>query len=204
MKKILSLILALCLGCGLMAGCEEAAVTGGPVDGRTLSLAQETVTVVLGQESVKLEAQLSQGKGAFQWTSSDESIATVDEKGRVTGLAVGTCDITVTCGTLAAATCQVTVVLPETVPVFTADPTGQGIAKTLAVGGKLQLDGSIRFGTAQAEAKLTYQSKDPAIATVSDTGEITGVQAGTTQIQVVADYMGLQAHMTVEITVLAE
>lgn len=48
------------------------------------------------------------------WASSDTSIATVDQNGKVTGVARGTADITVTCGTKSA-TCKVSVNEEETV-----------------------------------------------------------------------------------------
>ncbi len=206
MKKtvllILSLVMCLCMCCMALTGCEEE--QAGPSDNRTLSLDKTEITVVIGEAPAKLNAILSSGKGAFVWTSSDSQVAAVDQNGKVTGLAVGSATVTVTCGTLAPATCQVRVVLPGYVPVFAADPTGAGIAKTIACGGTLQLDSSINFNGEFVDAQITYQSKDPAIAAVSEAGIVTGVKAGTTQVQVVANYLGLEVHMTVEITVLPE
>ena len=45
------------------------------------------------------------------WSSSDQNVAVVDEKGNVTGVYAGTCTITVSCGEIKA-TCQVTVETP--------------------------------------------------------------------------------------------
>ncbi len=202
MKRIVLIILCLALSCVLLAGCQEAAGKGGPTDHRTVSLDQTELTVVVGENPTKLNVLLSSGRGAFQWESSDEQVVTVDQNGNVTGLSVGSATVTVTCAELEPAACQVTVVLPGHMPVFTADPTGQGIAKSIAVGGTIQLDGSLKFSGIPVDAQVTYLSKDAAIAAVSDTGVVTGVKAGTTQIQAVAVYMDMEVHMTVDVTVL--
>ncbi len=202
MKKMILLVLALVMCCSLLAGCQETAVTGAPTDDRTVTLDQTELTAVVGERSVKLSATLSSGRGAFQWTSSNPEVVSVDQNGNVTALAVGSAEITVVCGTLEPATCKVNAILPGYVPVFAADPTGRGIAQSIALGGTLQLDNRVSFNGEPIEPALTYFSQDPAIATVSDTGIITGMKAGTTQIQVVANYLELEVHMTVTVTVL--
>ncbi len=204
MKKTVLMILSLIMCLALFTGCETEDVQKDPTDSRTLSLDQTEMIVIVGEKPTKLNAVLSSGKGAFQWASSDTQVVTVDQEGRVTGVSIGSATVTVKCGTLAPATCKVNVVLPGYVPVFTADPTGEGICKTIAVGGTLQLDNSLKFNGELVDAKLTFASQNPSIVTVSDTGVIMGVKAGTAQVQVVADYLGLETHMTVEVTVLAE
>ncbi len=200
--KILTMALCLAL-CGMFfAGCEQA--QAGPVDSRTLSLDQTEMTVVIGQEAAKLTAILSSGRGAFEWASSDTQVVTVDENGKVAGVSVGSATVTVQCGTLEPASCLVHVVLPSYMPVFAADPSGMGISKTIAQGGTLALDSTVRFNGEAVQVELSYLSQDPAIAAVSETGVITGVKAGTTRIQAVATYMELEVHMTVEVTVVSD
>ncbi len=203
MKRIIYGVLILLMCCTLFTACEGKEVSE-PIDNRTVSLDQTEMTVVVGGEPAKLNAVLSSGRGAFQWTSSAPEVAAVDQNGNVTGIAVGSATVTVTCGALETASCQVKVVLPGYLPVFTADPTGQGVEKTIALGGSLQLDNSVKFNGETVDAQVTYLSQDSSVVTVSDTGIIKGEKAGKTQIQAVASYMGLEVHMTVEVTVLPE
>ncbi|WP_179117871.1 Ig-like domain-containing protein, partial [Clostridium beijerinckii] len=62
------------------------------------------------------------------WKSSDESVATVDENGNVTGVKEGQATITATIndGSNISATCTVNVVPKTTEPTEPQDPTGDG------------------------------------------------------------------------------
>ncbi|NYC75471.1 uncharacterized protein YjdB [Clostridium beijerinckii] len=62
------------------------------------------------------------------WKSSDESVATVDENGNVTGVKEGQVTITATIndGSNASATCTVNVIPKSTEPTEPQDPTGDG------------------------------------------------------------------------------
>lgn len=66
----------------------------------SVELDQETITVEVGQ-SEKLTATVNPSDATDQdvkWSSSDTAIATVDDEGNVTGVAVGEAVITATCG----------------------------------------------------------------------------------------------------------
>ena len=101
------------------------------------------------------------------WVSSNTSVATVSSTGLVTAIAQGTSNITYTNST----GCQVT-------SIFTvnANPTVTGTA-SLCVGGTSQLTGSGTAATTNA-----WVSSNAAVATVSNTGLVTGVAAGTANI----------------------
>ena len=78
----------------------------------SISLNQTSLSVNSGATE-QLTATISPSDAVVSiiWTSSDESVATVDENGLVTGVAAGTCTITATVsGTDKTATCTVTVV----------------------------------------------------------------------------------------------
>lgn len=91
-KRLLAVTMALCLMMSLL-NLSAFAADGGedssaiPLEaGKTVDLTQETGTTVYGQE---LEAPVEP-----TWSSSDASIATVDQAGVVTGQAAGTATIT--------------------------------------------------------------------------------------------------------------
>ena len=77
-----------------------------------------TINVGVGIiRSLELEATPSYAHYTLTWKSSDETVATVDTEGNVTGVAVGTCTITVTSDNGLEATCEVTVEALENVAV---------------------------------------------------------------------------------------
>lgn len=106
------------------------------------------------------------------WTSSNTGVATVSNTGLVTGVAAGTTTITYTNNN----GCQAT----ETVTV-NALPTISGNAP-ICVGDNLQLTGSgIPDGT------TPWTTSDAGIASISNTGLVTGVSAGTATITYLDD-----------------
>ena len=128
---------------------------------------------------------------AVTWSSSDDTIATV-ENGVVTGVAAGNATITVTTvdGGFTA-TCEITVTTPVTG--VTVSPTTDSIA----VNETLTLTATVAPEDATNKA-VTWSSSDDSIATVVD-GVVTGVAAGDATINVTTVDGGFTA--TCEITV---
>lgn len=114
-----------------------------------------------------------------KYTSSDEKIATVDENGLVTGVAVG--DTTIICqsdeGNIIAV-CNVKVLKAYVnVISFNVTPTSQEVE----TGSTFQI--TAVFTPADAtNQNVTYQSADPDIATVDEKGLVTAVKKGNTTI----------------------
>ena len=118
--------------------------------------------------------------GTITYTSSNPSVATVDANGVVTGVAVGTATIT--------ASAQATVAYNATVRQFSItvvatqkDPITYTISGTsFAVGETATISAPAGYlGT------TTYASSAPSVATVSETGVVTAVSAGTAVITVI-------------------
>ena len=101
------------------------------------------------------------------WVSATPAVATVSNTGLVTGVSAGTSVITYTNSNGCKITATVTI---------NALPTITGTL-TACVGSTTQLTGSATAGTAPAWASAT-----PAVATVDNTGLVTGVSAGTSII----------------------
>ena len=123
-------------------------------------------------------------------TSSNEKIATVNNFGRVTGIAPGTATITATCGSVTATT-NVTVMSIPNSSTGTASTGSSNSGQVITVNPSYVVlkPGATRTLTASvkpssASQKFTYKSANSNIATVSPSGVITAVGTGATSITV--------------------
>ena len=112
-------------------------------------------------------------KLTIEWTSSDESVATVDETGTVTAVAAGEADVTASVkdADIAAST-HIKVVVT---------PTGVVAPESidLVTNGENTKDLDAKLIPADAtDVKLAYESSDESIATVDETGKVTAVANG--------------------------
>lgn len=112
-------------------------------------------------------------KLTIEWTSSDESVATVDETGTVTAVAAGEANVTASVkdADIAAST-HIKVVVT---------PTGVAAPESidLVTNGKNTKDLDAKLVPADAtDVKLAYESSDESVATVDETGKVTAVANG--------------------------
>ena len=173
---------------GLKAG--EATITA-TYQGETAAC---VVRVVLPVTKVKLNrtsATLAQGstlalkatltpKNAYDqtvtWTSSKPSVASVDENGVVTGLSKGSATITATSVNGRTAKCKVTVkvILPKSLDF-------RQLYVTMNPGDRFEA--AVTFSPEEvSDPRVFYESSDPAVATVDDSGAVTAVGVGTATI----------------------
>ena len=111
------------------------------------------------------------------WASSDETVATVDANGLVTGLAKGTATITAADGEISA-TIEITVNTPPlTAIAVTSEST------TLYIDGTLQLT-AVPTPEKAEFTNLTWASSDETVATVDANGLVTGLAKGIAIITV--------------------
>lgn len=129
------------------------------------------------------------------WTSSDETIATVDENGKVTAKKTGKVTITVKSkdGSYEAK-CTITVSAED------KDVTGVSIsgANRVQVGYRIQLTANVTPNDA-SNKKVTWKSSNPGVATVDANGVVVGVKAGTTTITVTTEDGNKTATYTVTV-----
>ena len=106
---------------------------------------------------------------ALTWTSSDESIATVDNTGKVTGKKIGTATITATArdGSGVSGSCTVTVLSPVKKVTVTPANLTLGKNKSYTLTATVEVLGS---GT---DTGVTWTSSDETVATVDATGKVT-------------------------------
>ena len=106
---------------------------------------------------------------ALTWKSSDETVATVDATGKVTGKKIGTATITATAqdGSGVSGSCTVTVLSPVKKVTVTPATMTLGQNKSYTLTATVEVFGS---GT---DTGVTWTSSDETVATVDATGKVT-------------------------------
>ena len=167
----------------ITASCGNATATCTvTVKNGTVKFDKTTATVYAGK-TVTVKATATPA-GTVKYTSSNTEVATVSSTGVVKGIKAGTATITATAGN-AKATCTVTVkngtvkLNRTTATVYTG--------KTVTV-----------KATTTPAATVKYTSSNPKIATVSSTGVVKGVKAGTVTITATAGNVKATCKVTVK------
>ena len=147
-----------------------------------ISLSETEVTMEAGDEktlAVTYNPSYFNTSGELVWTSSDETIATVDETGSITALAEGQVTITATLAENSAVTasCSVTVIPPQP-GIRLPEESG-----SLNVGEQLTLEPRYVL-LEDVMDTLAFTSSDETVATVDGTGTITAIAPGTAEITV--------------------
>ncbi|WP_077369466.1 Ig-like domain-containing protein [Anaerosalibacter sp. Marseille-P3206] len=181
----------------------EVTVTEPKILVESVSLDKSTLNLEIGKTET-LTATVNPENATnkkVNWSSSDEKVATVDESGTVTAIAVGTATITVTTKDGSkTATCEVTV--PEAKPEPIPDPKPEPVPEPTEVKvesvslDKSTLDleiGKIETLTATVNPenatnkKVNWSSSDEKVATVDGSGKVTAIAAGTVTITVTTE-----------------
>ena len=164
-----------------------------------ISLDQTSATIVVGDE-LALKATVAPDNATDKkvtWSSSDASIATVDENGKVTAVSPGNADITAKAGDYSAV-CAVTV-QAKTVPVTSINVENWSI--TMLAGEMVSLIVKVLPEDA-TNKNVTYQSENTEVAAVDSEGTILAVGSGSTKIIVTSEDGGLTSNCMV--TVVSE
>lgn len=143
-------------------------------------------------ESAETDEKLAKAasKLSVEWTSSDESVATVDATGTVTAVAAGEANVTASVkdADIAASTHIKVVVTPTGVAAPESIDLVTNGENTKSLDAKL-------IPADATDVKLAYESNDESIATVDETGKVTAVANGecTITTYVVADAKDAEA-----------
>lgn len=138
------------------------------------------------------------GEQSISYKSSDAKIATVNEIGRVTGIAIGKADITVSCGK---------VKKKFSLKVIAAKDENEKIpVKDIEISDhedELEVDKTMNLSVTVLPANVTdttvtYRSSDEKIATVNSSGEVKGIGAGKVTITVSAGNISKSVDLTVK------
>ena len=169
-------------------------VTGIKVSPDTLTLTRKDETAQLTAEVIPSYADNSR----VTWKSSDESVVTVDEKGKVTAVGNGTATITVTSvsGNYTA-TVAVTVKIPVEIEKITIEAEKETLTK---IGESTELKVKIEPENADAQ-KLIWKSDNEMIAAVDENGKVTAIGNGTAIITVTTEDGKNTASITITVKI---
>ncbi len=164
----------------------EITVTSKTIEATNIDIVQSNITLAKGKD-ILLQIKITPSDAkvdAFEFSSDNSNIASVDEDGRVYALRAGTTTITAktTDGKLSDSM-TVTVVDNTSTPTV-INPTGvqlMGLSNGLKVGGTADIKYSI-LPTNATNKQLTWKSSNTAIATVDSNGKVKGIKAGKVTI----------------------
>src|SRR3989441_968895 len=175
-----------------------AAITVTTVPVATVAVTPASATIQVGQTQ-QLAATLTDAGGntlsgrAVSWTSSTPSPASVSGSGLVTGLAAGSAVITATSeGQSGTAAIAVTSVPVATVAVTPA-------SATIQVGQAQQLAATLKdaSGNTLSGRAVSWSSSNPSVASVSGSGVVTGLAAGSALITATSEGQSGTSSITV-------
>lgn len=143
-----------------------------------LSVSEDVLTLPVG-EQVQVDLQITveppeADPGEVCWESADESVATVDGNGVVTGIASGNAVITAKCRDRSV-NCTVNVIVPV------AELKLEPAQTVLAEGGTVALTATVLPEDA-TENSVTWSSDNEDVATVNADGTVTAVSVGEAKI----------------------
>lgn len=150
-----------------------------------LKFALDEAEIMLGHKK-KLEALAISGDSVveveLQWSSNDETIATVDSTGLVTANKIGECVITAAYRNLAA-NCSIKVVDPYVEAGLSVQLDKDTL--TLVVGDQTTLTATVKDSVGNTISyDIPWHSSNPEIATIDKNGVVTAISVGATTIYI--------------------
>ena len=204
MKKKLKLLFLLTIALASLGfvGCKDgensstdSSSSSSVIEIEELCLNETKIELALG-ETFALTA--SNIVGEIVWSSNDSAVASVDGNGLVTPVGLGTTIIKAK-DSATIAMCQVTVVGARTENLLTLQMNKTALL--LCEGDSYALTATVKDGPNVVEGTLTFESKDTTKAAVSQSGLVTAVSEGQTEIVVTANYEGKTAKANVTVSV---
>lgn len=193
-KKVGTAIITVTTNNGKTATC-NVEVKKGVVNATSISLNTSSLNIDVGNTSLVTATVLPEDttNKIVSWSSSNSSVATVDQNGFISGIRQGSATITAKTVNGKTATVSVNVIKPN-IRVESVSLNAGNIS--LYIGGTSSLVATVNPSNANNK-NVTWSSSNTGVATVSN-GVITAKGVGTTVITATAD--GKQASCTVNVT----
>ena len=137
-----------------------------------LTLSARRATLGVGETA---RFTVTSSPGSVTWSSSDRNVARVDSDGSVRAVSEGTATITARSGSVSA---ELAITVRKAPTVMRAQDINLQIGDSERI--------SLRLSRGSASRSRTYKSSDTMVATVSRTGTVTAIRAGTATITVTA------------------
>lgn len=150
------------------------------------------------QLKVKIAPDYAKDK-TLTFTSSDTTVATIDENGLISGIKAGTTTITATAKNGVSTTGKITVTKEPTVESIKLEPS----SVTIKTGTSTTIKATISPSSASSTS-LTWTSSDTSVVTVANSGAVKGIKEGTATITVKGGDVTATATVTVSDTAAAQ
>lgn len=147
--------------------------------------------------NITVETQPSGCTEPVSFASADETVATVNQQGKIMATGGGSTEITVTCGSYSAS-CLVTCDFAVADPQEAVDQTLPALSSTDMTFTYPNQQATLLVTNVPDEAEILFSSADESIATISSSGVITAVGSGTTTVT--AQVMGQSLECIVRCT----
>lgn len=182
--SVLALVLALCC---VFTACQQPVqtnptTTAAPTYGGDYAIRLTAIgsTTIKAGKTVQLRSSVTGTTSKdVTFTSSDPTIATVTEKGLVTGISEGT--VQIVCALVIDPACKETVTItvekavkPTSITIENAEDTVAWVEESLQLDTKIVPD--------EASALVTWESSDAAVATVTENGLVSFLMPGEVTI----------------------
>jgi uncharacterized protein YjdB len=189
---------------GMQAAASVSVLCPGAVPVDTVVLSAAAARVFVGS-AVQLGATAEDSAGnplsgrTITWTSSNGAVASVNGSGLVTGIAAGTATILATSGGKSGSAAVTVVAVPVATVSVTPATASVAVGSTVALSATPQ-DSA---GYALSGRTVSWATSNAAVATVSQTGVVTGVAAGSATITATSEGKSGTAAVTVSVVPVA-
>ena len=151
----------------------------------------DNVNLLVG-DSLELTSTMDPVDLEVNWTSSNPDIVSVDEKGKITALNIGSAQITAKVVNGSSYTSNINITLPLSLEV----------TENVIVKDKIPVKLIVPEGMKVSDFdSVEWVSSDESIATIDQSGMATGISAGTTQISAKVKYKNFEQTYTANLTV---
>ena len=177
--------------CAGKSGTSSITVTSAPPPPpvvTTVTVSPPTASIAVGA-TVALSATVKDAQGnvmtgqTIAWSTNNPAAATVSPSGVVTGVGAGAATITAACGGKSGTSSITVTSAPPPPPVVTTVTVAPSTASIVA-GATIALSATVKDsqGNVMTGQTVIWSTNNPAAATVSSTGMVTGVAAGSATV----------------------